>query len=414
MFNLAMLQKVAERNPHGARPSGGVATGDPGRRAERSRAGVTVTPVATAGDRKQFVELPFTLYRDDPHWVPPLKGEVFGLIDPRRNPWFGHGEAALFLARRDGRPVGRISAHLEKLPMVGAAPGTGNFGLFEAEDQEVAAALIGQAEAWLRRHGMTHVLGPLSLSIWDEPGLLIEGFDQAPTVMMGHNSPRYEAWIEAAGYAGVKDLLNYEVGITQPFPAVVRRIVQEGERNTRIRIRNVDKSRFNEEAALILGILNDAWSDNWGFVTLTPAEIAYVGKKLKPIVYDDLIRIAEVDGEPVAFMLTLPDLNELTADLGGRLFPFGWVKLLWRMREPKVHTVRTPLMGVVRKLHGTRLASQLAFMMIQSIRDAAHGRYGATRGELGWVLEDNQGMRSIAKALESRLNKIYRLYGKTL
>jgi hypothetical protein len=413
MLNPAMRPSVAVRDPHVAIPRSRDRSSAPAR-AGLGRVGITVAPVITAADRKQFVQLPFTLYRDDPHWVPPLRGEVFGLIDPRRNPWFGHGEAALFLAKRDDRPVGRISAHIEKLPMVGVAPLTGNFGLFEAIDEDVAAALIGEAEAWLRGQGMTRVLGPLSLSIWDEPGLLVSGFDQAPTVMMGHNSPLYEGWIEAAGYAGVKDLLNYEVDITQQFPAVVQRIVKEGGRNTRIRIRNVDKSRFHEEAALILHLLNDAWSDNWGFVTLTPAEIAYVGKKLKPIVYEDLIRIAEVDGEPVAFMLSLPDLNELTADLGGRLFPFGFAKLLWRLRAPKVGTIRTPLMGVVRKFHATRLASQLAFMMIESIRNAAHVSFGATRGELGWVLEDNHGMGSMAKALDSRLNKIYRVYGKAL
>ena len=179
-------------------------------------------------------------------------------------------------------------------------------------------ALIARAEDWLREQGMHRALGPISMSIWEEPGLLIEGFDHPPTVMMGHAKPEYRGWIEGAGYTSVKQLFTYELDITKEFPPIVRRIIQSGERNERIRIREVDKSKFEEEAAIILAILNDAWSDNWGFVPLTPPEIKDVGVKLKPIVFNDLIRIAEVEGKPVAFMITLPDLNEAIAPLRPR------------------------------------------------------------------------------------------------
>jgi hypothetical protein len=256
--------------------------------------------------------------------------------------------------------------------------------------------------------------GPYSLSVWDEPGLLVQGFDHPPTVMMGHNSPHYQPWIEAAGYKGVKELYTYDLQIAEAFPPLVQRIISSGERNPRIRIRKVDKKKFEVEAALILGILNDAWSDNWGFVPLSDEEIAYAGKKLKPIVYEELIRVAEVEGEPVAFMMTLPDLNEFTRDLDGRLFPFGWAKLLWRLRNPKVRTMRVPLMGVVKRLQATRLASQLAFMMIEYIRRDAIANFGAQRGEIGWILEDNVGMRSIAETIESNVNRVYRIYEKPL
>ncbi|WP_211314436.1 N-acetyltransferase [Sphingomonas fennica] len=381
--------------------------------------GIVISPVAGAADRRAFVDLPWKLYATDPHWVPPLKDEVHGLINPKKNPWFGHAEAAFLLARRNGRVVGRISAQIDRLvlemPAIqGGGPGVGHWGMFEAEDAEAAAALIAAAEDWLRAKGMTRAMGPFSLSIWDEPGLLVEGHDHSPTVMMGHHLPAYQAWIEAAGYAGARDLATYELDISREFPPLVQRIVASGERNARINIRKVDKSRFDEEAALLLGILNDAWSDNWGFVPLTDAEIAYAGKKLKPIVFEDLIRVAEVEGEPVAFMMTLPDLNELTRDLDGRLLPFGWAKLLWRLRRPQVRTMRVPLMGVVKRLQATRLASQLAFMMIEYIRRDAVAHYGATRGEIGWILEDNQGMKSIAETIESRVNKIYRIYEKAL
>ena len=382
-------------------------------------AALTIRPVQSKADRKAFVELPFRLYADDPAWVPPLRDEVMGLITPGKNPWFEHGEAQLYLAEAHGRITGRISAHIDRLalaqpPEQGMGPGTGNWGMIEAEDAATASALIAAAEDWLRTKGMTRVLAPLSISIWDEPGLLTTGHDHPPTVMMGHNSPSYQAWIEGAGYISAKTLLTYEIDIRTPFPPLVQRIVASGERNPRIVVRHVDKSKFAEEAALILGILNDAWRDNWGFVPLTDAEIAYAGKKLKPIVFEDLIRIAEVDGRPVAFQMTLPDLNEKLRDYGGSLLPFNWARLLWWLRAPKVRTMRVPLMGVLKEYQATRLASQLAFMMVEFIRRDAVDNYGASRGEFGWVLDDNGPMNSVAQAIDGRINKVYTIYERAL
>jgi hypothetical protein len=384
-----------------------------------SNSEIVIRTVANKASLKAFVDLPYRLYANDPNWVPPLKDEVYALLDPKKNPWFNHGEAQLFIAERGGHVVGRISAHLDTLALLqpldqGMGPATGNWGLFEAEDEDTAAALIAAAEDWLRSKGMTRSLGPISLSIWDEPGLLIKGHDHPPTVMMGHNSAAYEAWIAAAGYTPAKALHTWELDISKPFPELVQRIVASGERNPRINVRNVDKSRFDQEAALILGILNDAWSGNWGFVPLTDAEVVHVGKKLKPLVFNDLIMVAEVEDEPVAFMITVPDLNEKLKSMGGSLFPFNWAKLLWWLRAPRVRTMRVPLMGVVKKLQATRLASQLAFMMIEYIRRNSHANYGAVRGEIGWILEDNQGMNAIAGAIDSHINKTYMIYEKTL
>ena len=385
---------------------------------------IEIFQVRTVADKKRFVEVQFALNKHDPAWVPPLKMDALELLTPGKNPWYEHGHGALFIAIRDGKDVGRISAHIDHLWLdmpaeQGGGRDTGNWGLFEAVDQQVADALIAHAEAWLRGEGMKRAVGPISISIWDEPGLLIRGHDHAPTVMMGHHDPKYEAWIEAAGYGKAKDLNTYDLDITKPFPPLIQRIVASGERNPRITVRKVNKKNFKEEASLILSILNDAWSGNWGFLPITSSEIAYVGKKLKPIVFNELIRIAEVEGEPVAFMMTWPDLNEMQKDLNGSLFPFGVVKLLWRLNgglsgKPRVHTVRVPLMGVKKKLQATRLASQLAFMMIEYIRRDAVALFGARRGEIGWILEDNQGMVSIADAIESKINKVYRIYGKTL
>ena len=381
-----------------------------------SATGLAIRPVSSKAEKKAYIELAYRLNLSDPNWVPELKDEINGLITPGKNPWFEHAEAELFLAWRDGRagPVGRISAQVDQLVQEHMGKGIGQWGMLEAEDEEIVHALLAAAEDWLRAKGMTRSMGPFSLGIWDQPGLLVKGHDHPPMVMMGHNKAEYQGWVESAGYHGIKDLFTYDVAVDAQFPPIVQRIVAAGEKNERIRIRNVDKSRFDEEAALILSILNEAWSENWGFIPLTDSEIAYAGKKLKPIVLEDMIKIAEYDGEPVAFMMALPDVNEFLMDLKGELFPFGFIKLLWRLKRMRPTGGRVPLMGVLKKLHATRLASQLAFMMIEYIRRAGNGHYGITRSEVGWVLEDNGPMISIAEAIESRNNRVYRIYEKTL
>ena len=380
---------------------------------------ISVTPVSGKADLEAFIDLPFRLYAQDPHWVPPLRGEVRELLTPGKNPFFEHASVQLFLARRGDAVVGRISAHIDRLALAqpveqGSGPGTGNWGMMEAEDAGVMAALIERAEDWLRGQGMTRVLAPLSLSVWDEPGLLVKGFDHSPTVMMGHHDPRYRGWIEPLGYAPVKSLVTYDLEVQDGLPPLIDRIVASGEKNPRIRIRPVDLKRFDEEAALILSILNDAWSDNWGFVPITDSEVAYVGRKLKPLVKADLVVIAELEGEPVAFMMTLPDMNPVLKRIGGKLLPLGWARLLWWLRKPTDATMRVPLMGVLKRLQSSRLASQLAFMMIEYTRRVAVAKYGTRRTEIGWVLDDNQGMNAIAEAIQSTVNKEYLVYAKGL
>lgn len=374
-----------------------------------------IAPVASSADERAFVDLPWALYAKDPNWRPPLKDEVHALIGgPKRNPWFLHGRARFFLARRAGKVVGRISAQVCELVQQ-RRPGLGQWGLFETvDDAGVGAALIAAAEDWLRDQGMSHAQGPISISIWDEPGLLVSGFDSPPKVMMGHHLPYYQVMIEAAGYQGEKDLYAWSVPVEDGFPEIVNRIVAMGERNSRIRIRPVDLKRFDEEARIILDILNEAWSENWGFVPLTDAEVAHVGKKLKPIVLAHQVLIAEYDDEPVAFLISIPDINELTLDLNGRLLPFGWAKLLWRLRNPQTEWFRVPLMGVKHKFQATRTASMLAFMMIENARRTAVARHGAKWAEIGWILEDNSPMLSIAEAIEAHVTKTYRIFERDL
>ncbi|MGD9664606.1 MAG: N-acetyltransferase [Novosphingobium sp.] len=380
---------------------------------------LAITPVAGKKDFNAFIECAYRLNAGDPNWVPPLRSEVKELLTPGGNPFHEHADQQLFLARRGGRVVGRISAHIDHLALAqpaeqGMGPGTGNWGMFEAEDEGVAGALIAAAEAWLREQGITRVLAPISLSVWEEPGLLTHGHDHPPMVMMGHNSPHYQGWIEALGYRVAKVLRTYDLDVTRQFPPLVQRIVKSGERNERITVREVELKQFDREAAIILDILNDAWSDNWGFVPITPSEVAYVGKKLKPLVHPELIRIAELDGEPVAFMMTLPDMNRVIQEIDGKLLPFGWAKLLMWLRKPRDADMRVPLMGVRKKLQSSRLASQLAFMMIEYIRRSAVAKFGSKRAEIGWILEDNQGMVAIADAIDSKINKEYLIYDKAL
>jgi hypothetical protein len=383
--------------------------------------GISVRPVSVRDrrDRKAFIDLAYRINAKDPNWVPPLKDEVRKTIDPRENGWFSHAENQLFLAEREGQPVGRISAHidflaLEQPPEQGFGPGTGFWGMFEAVDEEVAGAVIATAEDWLRAKGMTRALGPVSLSVWEEPGLLVKGHDHPPMILMGHNLPEYQGWIEGLGYKHAKSLITYDLSVVEDFPPIVRRLVKSGERNPDIVIRNVDKGNFAAEAQIILGIMNDAWSDNWGFVPLTQREVVDVGKKMKPLVVKEMIRIAEIEGEPVAFMISLPDLNEAIKPLNGSLLPFGWLKLLLWLRNPRPHGARVPLMGVVKKLHNTHIASQLAFMMVSYIRDTTVVKYGSKRAEIGWILDDNQGMIAIADAIHAKINREYVIYEKTL
>ena len=380
---------------------------------------IDITPVSGKRELAAFIDYAYERNAGDPNWVPPLRADMFELLTPGKNPFHEHAKGQLFLARRAGKVVGRISAHidllaLEQPPEQGMGPGTGNWGLFEAADAEVAAALIARAEEWLREQGMTRVLAPISLSIWEEPGLLVFGHDHPTMVMMGHNLPEYQGWIEALGYDTAKKLYTYDLEVDKGFPEIVNRVVASGERNKRIVVRRVDKSRYAEEAAIIIGILNDAWSNNWGFVPFTQSEIAYGTKKLKTITIEGANMIAEVDGEPVAFMLAWPDVNLKLRHMGGKLFPFNWIKLLWWLRNPQTRNVRVPLMGVVTRLQNSRMASQLAFMMIEYIRRYAVPTHGIVRAEVGWVLEDNQGMIAIADAIDSKINREYRIYEKPL
>lgn len=382
-------------------------------------ANLVIEAVSGKRGRARFVDCGRTFAARSENSVPQLRSEQLELVDPNKNPFFGHGRAQFFIAMRGSRAVGRISAHIDELaldmpPEQGFGPGTGMFGYFDAADETVANALLEAAERWLSGQGMTRALGPISLSIWEEPGLLVRGQDHAPVIMMGHHPAHYAGWIETAGYERAKTLYTYDLDIGDDFPPLVQRIVKSGKRNNRINVRQVRKSDWDGEAATILAILNDAWSGNWGFVPLTEAEVAYTGKKLRPIIHEELNMIAEVEGRPVAFMLTFPDMNDVLAKTGGKLFPTGWFHILRWLKKPRGSDMRVPLMGVLQEFQNSRLASQLAFMMISAIREQAAGTFQSSRGEIGWILDDNQGMVAIADTIKSKINREYAIYAKAL
>jgi hypothetical protein len=283
--------------------------------------------------------------------------------------------------------------------------------MLEAEDDpDVFAALFEAAEAWLRAEGMRRVRGPFSLSINDECGLLVEGFDIPPAFMMGHAPPYYAERIEALGFAKVKDLLAYRID-TQRLPAFHRRV--QRRQGDRVTTRTLDRSRLAEELALMRDIFNDAWADNWGFVPFTEAEFAELGKLLAHVVDADAVRIGSVAGQPAGMIVCLPDVNRVVGDLNGRLLPFGWLRLLWRLKRAPLAGGRIALMGVRREHQASLIGSSIAFRMIGALESHTQRR-GMTEVEFSWLLEDNTRVIGICEAMGAKLAKRYRLYEKAL
>jgi len=361
-----------------------------------------------------FVDLPFILYRRDPCWVPPLRIELLERLSPEKNPVFEHLDAAFWIATRDGVPVGRISAQVDRLAQEVVQTGLGYFGMFECEDRaETARALFQHAEAWLRARGVTTVRGPFNLSINEESGLLVKGFDARPMVLMGHALPYYPGLLDVVGYRKARDLYAYLLDIRKKFPRGIRQLIARGEAMSRIRLRTIDMKHYVGEVALLLSIFNDAWRGNWGFVPFTEAEMQHTARSMKPLLEAHRVYICEYDGEPSAMMVTLPNLNRFIADLHGRLLPFGWAKLLWRLRFRYPVEVRVPLMGVRRALQKTRAGALMALMMIEASRREVSQR-GGCWAELSWILEDNQPMCKLLDQIDCRIYKTYRVYGKSL
>jgi hypothetical protein len=370
-----------------------------------------IVPVEGRQGLRQFIRLPWSIYGDDPAWVPPLLLERSEHLS-KRNPFFEHAKCRFWLAYRGGRPVGRISAQVDQLHLQRYQNSTGFFGLLEAEDDpETFQALMDTAEKWLSNQGMRRILGPFNLSINQECGLLVEGFDTPPMVMMGHARPYYGARVEENGYRKEKDLLAYRIDVDFELTKAMRAVIKRAAR--RVIIRSLRRERFAEELEILQDIFEDAWSENWGFVPFTKEEFKHLGQNLKHLVHDEYVQIAEVDGSPDAMIIGVPNVNEVIKDLNGRLLPFGWLKLLWRLKVSRPKTARVPLMGVRKRHHNGLMGAALAIMVVERVRRLGV-KYGAKEVELSWILEDNMGMRNILESMGGVVYKRYRIFGKDL
>jgi len=364
-------------------------------------------PVSGGRALRRFIAFPYHLHRGDPLWVAPLRRDVRTALTPGRNPFFEHAAAQYFLARSAGETVGRIAAITNELHNRTHDDRVGFYGFFESvDDREVAAALFDAAAGWLRARGRDTLRGPVSPSINDECGLLVEGFDTPPVIMMPHNPRYYVALHEACGLRKAKDLIAFQ-GSGEAPPERITRAMRVIEQRQRVTLRPLDMRRFPDEVELVKRLYNEAWEKNWGFVPMTPAELDHLAAQLKPIIVPDVVCFAEAAGRPVGFAVGLPDLNvALKHNPSGRLVP-GIFKVLWHAR--KISRLRIPLLGTVREYRG-RGIDALLYHWIWT-RGMARGFHWA---EGGWILEDNAPMINAATQLGFTPYKTYRVYDRPL
>ena len=365
---------------------------------------IDVTSVQSPADLKAFISLPWTIYRNDPHWVPPLRSDIKKRLDKSRYPFFDHAEVEFLVARREERVVGRIVAIKNDAYIDFHGEQTGFFGFFESiKDQEVAAALFSHAAQWLREHKLEVMRGPVNYSTNDDCGLLVEGFDSPPVILMSYNPPYYVNLIEGFGFKKAKDLLAYEITDEVQVPERLERTVQWIKKRKKITIRPLVKKQIHQEIQRVKEIYNSAWEKNWGFVPMTDREIDYMAQELLQIIDPDLLLFAEIEEEPVAFVLALPDFYVALKHTNGRLFPLGLLKLLWHKR--KIDTARVLAFGI-KKEYREQGIDALMYYEAYKIGVAK----GYRRGEMSWILEDNTLMNRAAENMGATLYKRYRIY----
>jgi hypothetical protein len=372
---------------------------------------ITVEPITAPAQLKAFLRVPHNIYADDPNWIAPLDFEQRQRFSPK-NHFFAHARWKGWVAFQDGLAVGRITAQIDDLHLQQYDDGMGYFGMVEAvDDPAVFQALFDAAESWLKEQGMRQVRGPFNLHVNEEVGLLVEGFETPPFVLMGHGKPWYGSRVEAQGYEPVKDVLAYHIRPDFEAPRVMTKLAARV--SDKVTVRPLRRDQLEADTQIIVDIFNDAWAQNWGFVPMAMDDFLETVKTLTMIMPEQYVQIAEYEGEPVAFIVALPNINEAARDLRGKLLPFGWAKLLWRLKVRHPHSARIPLMGVRQEYQRSRLGPTLAFMVIDAVRKELHAR-GVTNVEMGWILEDNDGMRNIIETIGGVAYKRYRFFEKSL
>jgi len=368
---------------------------------------IDIRPVSGRAEFRRFIDYAYERNAGDPHWVPPLRMAEHERLTPKKNPFFEHAEVELLLARRDGHLVGRIAAIDDRLHRETHHDRTAMFGFFEAEDAETARALLAAAERWAAGRGLDRVRGPINPSLHDSAGVLVDGFDTDPMLSMPHNPPEYAAFIESAGYAKAKDLYAWLYRFEdQPPPAFVKLANRLRDKHG-VTVRPVNLTEFAREAERLRAIYVNAWEHNWGFVPPTINEFRRLASEMKPIFDSRCGVFAEVNGETVGCLISVPDINQALKGTTGRLFPTALPKLLLRARY--ITQVRLLLLGGDARYR----AYGLYPLMIAQWHKQLHGtRY--TRAEFSWVLEDNRDINQPAEACGAVRYKTYRIYEKTI
>ncbi|HEX3344633.1 MAG TPA: hypothetical protein VHS09_08665, partial [Polyangiaceae bacterium] len=360
-----------------------------------------------------FLNVVDEIYRADPAYVRPLDLDLKERLNPKKNPFFSHGEGAVFCAYRNGFPVGRCTATIDREHLDRYGDATGFFGFLDTvDDEEVARELLSRAEAWLRGKGMKRVRGPLSLNINEESGCLVEGFDTPPYIMMPHHRPYQSALIEKAGYTKAKDFYawRYSVG---DLNTRVKRAHADIKALPEISFRRASMKTLSADVELLVDVFNDAWSDNWGFVPFTRNEVKKMAADFKLLLMPEITCICSIDGEPAAVALAIPNLNELVRDFDGKLFPLGLPKLLWRLKVRGPRSARLILLGIRKKFRNSRKYAPLSAFMYAEMNDGARS-LGIKEGELGWTLEDNGRVNAGITMMGAKHYKTYRVFEKPL
>ena len=376
---------------------------------------VSIELVETKAQIRQFINYPFVLYKENSQWRPPLRIERAQQLDPKKNPGAPKNRA-LFLAKREGRIVGRISAFINDTHNQNHSEQAGFFGYFDCiEDRSVANALLVRAEDWVRANKAETFIGPAQWSVNEECGLLTKGFEFPPVVMMPYGRPDYQNYLMDNGFVKATDMYAFQAELAAGYPRskFLQSLLTYSDKNKTISWRPLDRARYNEEVALVMDIFNDAWSENWGFIPYSEAQIAQIAKEMKPIMFENGLWVGYVNNAPVAFICMIPDINELTQDLDGKLLPFGWIKLLWRLKVKGAKQARIPLMGLRKSHQNTRKGLALVARLCEEVF-AAGRKKGFTHCELSWILENNTGMIGICEEASAVNYKTYRMYEKAL
>jgi GNAT superfamily N-acetyltransferase len=365
--------------------------------------------VESKSDLRKFIRLPWKIYRNDPFWVPPLLSDVKNLLDRSKHPFFEHSSADFFLAVSEGEPVGRIAAIQNNNHNRFHNERTAFFGFFESiQDQSVASALLDRAAAWAKDRGMTELRGPMNYSTNETVGLLVEGFDTSPCIMMTHNPPYYAGLIESGGFQKAMDLYAWRLLTEKGLGEKIARVGERVLKSPGIQVRIINMKKFWDDVAVIQKIYNDAWSQNWGFVPMTDAEFKHMARELKMIVDPRVVLIAEKCGEPVAFLLALPDLNLALKKINGRLFPFGLPLLLYQAR--RIRQVRVVALGITRRLQNWNGLG--AALYYESFRRGVEAGYRSC--EFSWTLESNALINRSIQLFGAQIYKRYRIYCRAL